>query len=329
MSEPSYMSGLEGHDILAVLENGMPFSGPLSFMRQPQTRELGGVDLTVIGVPFDLGATNRVGTRYGPRVVREQSVYVSAFPPLYPWGYDLASEFTVTDFGDVVAIPSAGALEFMMEATQAVVSKVLDAGVNPLCIGGDHTLPYGPIRAAAARYGPLALVHVDAHQDTHDADDVPELPILNHGTFAAGLVKEGCIDVHASSQVYIRTHMPQPKLGDYEITYADDALAMGPEALAEKVRARAAGRPVYLTFDIDAIDPAYAPGTGSPVPVGATSGDARRFLKALSGIDVVAADLVEVNPLYDSGQITAVLGATLAMDLLYLLGDARRQRRAP
>lgn len=303
---------------------GPPFGGVVSFNRAEQTRELEDVDLAVMGVPFDLGVMNRPGARFGPRAIREQSVYAGALQPVYPWDVSLTGDFRIVDFGDVVPIPGAGAVEKMLELTQSAAAEVLGSGASLLTLGGDHTLPYGPVRAAATEFGPLALIHLDSHQDSLEPDAGPDGPMVNHGTFATALVNEGHIDASRSSQLYIRTLMNNP--AGHTIYYADDARELGPEQLAAKVAAQVGDAPVYISLDIDAVDPGFAPGVGTPVPGGPTSNEVRRFLKALEGVNVVAADLVELNPPHDPAEVTAILAAFLSFDLLYLLGAARHRR---
>lgn len=313
-------------EILDLLEASAPFAGIPTFMKQPHSRDpqvIRTADLVVMGVPFDSGTSNRPGTRFGPRAIREQSSYAAAFQPVYPWTDDLTKLKKIVDFGDVVIFPGTGAVELMLEITEAVVAEVLSADVRLLALGGDHTLPYGPVRAAARRFGPLAVIHIDAHQDSYSSRELGGgVSFINHGTFATDLANEGHIDVSKSSQVYVRTIQPETPGGGYAITYANDALAMGPEQLAAHVRDRVGNTPVYITLDIDALDPAFAPGNGSPVAGGPTTGELRRFLKGLDGLNVVAADLVEVNPLYDPTGATAIVAATLAIDLLYLMARA-------
>jgi agmatinase len=313
-------------EMLDLLESSAPFAGIPTFMKQPHSRDpqiIQDADLVVMGVPFDSGTSNRPGTRFGPRAIREQSFYAGAFQPVYPWTDDLTQTKKIVDFGDVVAFPGTGAVELMLEMTEAVAAGVLNTGARLLSLGGDHTLPYGPVRAAAKQYGPLALIHIDAHQDSYDSNELGGgFPFINHGTFATGLANEGHIDLSKSIQVYIRTIQPETPGGGYDIVYANNALAMEPEQLAARVRRRVGNTPVYITLDIDALDPAFAPGNGSPVAGGPTTGEMRRFLKGLDGINVVAADLVEVNPLYDLTGATAIVAATLAIDLLYLLAHA-------
>ena len=317
-----------GAELLDLLAQSLPFAGLATFMRLPHTRRLAGAEMAVMGVPFDSGALNRSGARYGPRAIREQSVYAAAIQPVYPWDYSLTERFTVIDFGDVAAVPGSGAVDMMLQLTEAAASMVFEAGAGLLTLGGDHTTAYGPIRAAAHSFGKLALVHLDAHQDSTSSNEIaPGYQFISHATFAADLLTEGHLDAAHSVQVYIRTYMPPVPGEGYRIIYANDALKLTPEALAALIKAHVGTQPVYLTLDIDALDAASVPGTGTPVPGGPTSADVRRLLKALDGLNVVAADLVEVNPLYDPSQTTAITAAFLALDLLYLLGTAHKNRR--
>jgi agmatinase len=317
----------QGAMVLDLLEKSLPFAGVASFMRLPYTRNLAGADLVVAGIPFDSGTFYRPGARFGPRAIREQSVYAADFPPVYPWDYSLTERFTLIDYGDIAPVPASGGVELMLQLGEAFAGEVFETKAGLLTIGGDHTISYGPMRAAAKHYGKLAIVHLDAHQDSMSSDQIaPGYRFICHGTFASDLVTEDCIDSALSSQVYVRTHMPPAPGEGYSIIYANEALQLSSEQLAETIKARVGKAPVYITLDIDALDPAFAPGTGTPVPGGPTSADVRRLLRALDGLNIVAADLVEVNPLYDPAQTTAITAAFLAIDLLYLLGNARKNR---
>jgi agmatinase len=304
--------------------HGLPFAGLVTFNRFDHTQQLEGADLVVLGVPFDLGAVNRPGARFGPHAIRQQSVYAGALQPIYPWDEELASAFRLIDYGDLAPVPGMGAVESMLELTESAAADVFRNGASLLTLGGDHTLPYGPVRAAAKAFGKLALVHLDSHQDSLDSDALPGGRMVNHGTFATELAREGHVDASRSAQLYIRTYLDNPV--GYTIVYAEEALELGPQELAARVRELVGDAPVYISLDIDAIDPAYAPGCGTPVPGGPSSREVRRFLKCLDGLDVVAADIVELNPPYDPTQTTAILAAFLSFDLLHLMANARRQR---
>jgi agmatinase len=325
MDDPSSAGDAGSVPSFLTAGHGLPFAGVVTFNRAEHTRELAGTDLVVLGAPFDVGAINRPGARFGPRAIRQQSVYAGALQPIYPWDEELANSFRLIDFGDVAPVPGTGAVESLLEMTESAAANVFANGASLLTLGGDHTLPYGPVRAAAKAYGKLALVHLDSHQDSLDSETLGAM--INHGTFATDLVREGHVDPSRSAQVYIRTYMDNP--GGYTIIYADDALRLEPEELAVRVAELAGGAPVYISVDIDAIDPAYAPGCGTPAPGGPSSSQVRRFLKGLDGLDVVAADLVELNPAYDPSETTAILAAFLAFDLLHLMANARRRRKQP
>ncbi|WP_227268230.1 arginase family protein [Roseobacter weihaiensis] len=306
-------------DALDILEGYLPFAGLSTFMKAPYTRDVQPGDIVVMGVPFDAGVTNRPGTRYGPRAIREQSYYATEFPPVYPWTTMLGDRHRIIDFGDVTPFPGTGVMDMILELTEQVSTEINAAGARILTLGGDHTLPIGLVRGVAKTHGPVALVHLDSHQDSYDVRDESGARMYNHGVFATALVEDGQVDPARSTQAYIRTSQPLSPKGGYDIVHANDALDMTPEALAERIKARIDGAPVYLTLDIDALDPSCAPGTGTPVPGGPTTADVRRLLKALEGINLVGADLVEVNPLFDPTGMTSVAAAYLAADLCHLL----------
>jgi agmatinase len=305
--------------------HGPAFAGVHTFGRYEHTREIGGADIVVLGMPFDLGAIHRPGARFGPAAIRKQSVYAGALRPIYPWEHELGDAVRVVDYGDVTPIPGMGAVESLLAEGDAAIAEVLAAGASPLVLGGDHTIPHATVPAVAREHGRLALVHLDSHQDSLDADALAEDGrMVNHGTFATTLAKDGHIDGASSAQVYIRTTMDNP--GGYTILDANQALQQTPEELARRVAEIVGDAPVYLSVDLDSVDPAFAPGVGTPVPGGPSSSDVRRFLRALDGLNIVAADLVELNPQVDPGEITAVLAAFIGYDLLHLLASARQRR---
>lgn len=289
------------------------YAGIPTFWRLPEARDVENKDITVMGVPFDIGVTNRPGARFGPRSVREISLH--DMKTHYPWSYDVKEKLDMIDYGDIGFEIGTEQTNSMIDETYQHAKKIFDAGSKLLTIGGDHTIPYGMVRAAKEKYGKLSLLHIDSHQDTLESEGVK----ISHATFAHDLAEEGAIDAQSSVQAYIRTNMPNDF--DYNIIYANEAMALGPEALADKVKSIIGDTPVYITFDIDSLDPAFAPGTGTPIIGGPSTQEMRLFLNHLTGINVVAADLVEVSPNYDSAQITALAGATIAKDLIYLMAD--------
>jgi agmatinase len=297
-----------------------PYAGELSFARRPRTRELEGVDIAIMGIPFDLATTNRPGARFGPRAIREQSAFVGQYPwGLWPWTDNVLETCRVIDYGDLpftvfwAAYPGR-----MVDAVVEHAEAIIEAGASLLSIGGDHMVSYPLLRAHAARYGPMSLVHFDAHSDTWDMGDD-----LNHGTMFHLAAREGLVDPSRSIQVGIRT--PNPETRGFTIVHADRLATEGVGATVTEIRRVVGNHPVYLTFDIDFLDPAYAPGTGTPVIGGPTTAQARQLLWGLHGLRVLGADQVEVAPHYDVAQITALAGATIALDLVHLLAEGRQR----
>ncbi|MBT5187387.1 MAG: agmatinase [Kordiimonadaceae bacterium] len=293
------------------------YSGPVSFMRFPFSKDLEKADIAILGVPYDLGTTNRPGARFGPRAMREQSTLTGEFDyGLWPWDYHIAEYHTVIDCGDIcnfVAYPKR-----MNKELEATVDKIIESDTVCFSMGGDHFITLPLLRSHVRKHGPLALVHFDAHTDTWVDDD------YNHGTMFYHAIKEGLLDIEHSIQIGIRT--PNPETHDIEIIYADELDEMKASEVAKRIKDRVGENKAYLTFDIDFLDPAYAPGTGTPVAGGPTVMMGRKILKGITGLNIVGADLVEIAPAYDPiGSITAVAGATLGGDILYLLSEALRK----
>ena len=302
------------------VQEHLHYAGIPSWNHCPITQEVEGADIVVMGVPFDSGVTFRPGARFAPRAVREQSLIACCFK--YPWEYKLTDEAKIVDYGDVGYWVGAKATEFMVEDSYKHAKKILDAGCSLMTIGGDHTIPYGPVRAASEKYGKLAMLHFDSHQDSTKSEIKADgTRNLSHANFAYDLQEEGCIDPSHSAQVFIRTEMTEC---GYNVIHSMDALNMNPEELAEKLKGIVGDMPVYLTFDIDALDPAAAPGTGTPVIGGPNSDFVRKVLRGLRGIHIVAADMVEVLPDKDPSNITAIAAAALTQDIMYLMYEARK-----
>ncbi|MGC9447680.1 agmatinase [Cereibacter johrii] len=293
------------------------FAGATSFLRRRYTKDLTGVDLAITGVAFDQAVTNRTGTRFGPRAIREAST-LQPYDRPFGWGFDPLEELTVVDYGDL-AFDYARTAEFPARLT-AHVAGILAAGAGALTLGGDHSITLPILRAHAAVFGPLSVVQFDAHSDLW-ADDDPDR--IDHGTFMYKAVKEGLVDPARSVQVGIRTDTPD-WLG-MNVIDARTVHEQGPAEVAARVRAIVGDHPTYLTFDIDALDPAFAPGTGTPVWGGLASWQAAALLRDLAGLNLVGGDVVEVSPPYDSAGITAVAGAHVAYELICLYGWRRRK----
>ena len=292
------------------------FAGAPSFLRRRYTKDLSRADIAVTGLPFDQAVTNRPGTRLGPRAIREASALHPCDAP-FGWGFDLFEEFAIADYGDMAfdyARP-----DLILAEIERHVASILDQGAACIALGGDHSVTHGCLRAHAAIHGPLSVIQIDAHSDTW-ADDDPVR--VDHGTFMYKAVKEGLVDPERSVQIGIRTDNPDT-LG-FTVLDARQVHALGPEAIAARARDVVADRPVYLTFDIDGLDPAFAPGTGTPVWGGLSSHQAAVLLRSLAGISLVGGDVVEVSPPFDPAGITAIAGAHVATDLLCLWAWTRR-----
>jgi agmatinase len=292
----------------------MTYGGALSFLRRRYTRDLAGVDVAIMGVPWDCAVTYRPGCRLGPRGIRAASVQLAELKA-FPWGFDLFESLAIVDRGDVMLDPHHP--ETVAPAIEAAAAEVLASGARLLALGGDHFVTWPLLAAHAARHGPLALVHVDAHGDLWPDDPGR----IDHGTMMGRAIREGLVDPARSTQVGIRTFHDSDE--GLEILTAPWVHRHGVDAALEIVRARADGGPVYLSFDIDALDPAFAPGTGTPVPGGLASWQALGLVRGLAGLDLVGMDVVEVSPPFDNAEITALAAATVAHDWLCLLAVAK------
>lgn len=293
------------------------FAGVLSFMRRRLTKSLEGVDVAVWGIPFDAATSNRPGARFGPQAIRRASAIFDN-DPQYPFGRDLFADLAVIDYGD--ALIDYGNHHKTPAALERQATAILEAGAFLLSLGGDHFVTWPLLRAHAERHGPLALVQFDAHQDTWYDDGQR----IDHGSFVARAARDGVIVPDHSIQIGIRTHAPE----DFgiDIVYGHDLEDMRAADIAAQIVARVGDHPVYITFDIDCLDPAFAPGTGTPVAGGPSSAKMLSVLTKLAGLNLVGADVVEVAPAYDHADITAVAGATVAMHYLGLLAEKRAAR---
>jgi agmatinase/guanidinopropionase len=295
-----------------------PFMGIPSFMRLPVTRDLTGVEVAILGVPYDSATSHRGGARFGPRKIREMSLLL--------WGYNSTlnvrptDRLKIVDYGDVSIIPTS--ILHTMDAITATAGEILAAGTSLVTLGGDHSIALPLLRAHAKKHGPLAVVHIDAHLDTWEAefDAIP----YSHGTPFRYALQEGLIRKDAYFQVGIRgpvsgdrDYAEARELGARTITI-HEVMEKGLPAVLEEIRARVQG-PLYVSLDIDAADPAFAPGTGTPEVGGLTSYQLLSLVRGLHGLDLVGCDLVEVSPPYDHGEITSILAANLAFEFLSLL----------
>lgn len=282
-----------------------------------------GCDVALVGVPFDGGTTYRSGARLAPYHVRRVSALVTPFHPTHR--IDVFTALRAMDCGNIVAPPFNAAA--MRELVQSEVAQMLASDALPMLVGGDHSVSLPALRALAQKHGPLAVVHVDAHFDISTAELWGER--YHHGTPIRNAIEEGLIAQGQLYQIGLRgpwkssdeAHL-LAEFGAMRWT-ADDVGHVGPAAIAGRIREHVADRPVYLTIDIDAIDPAFAPGTGTPVPGGLTARETLALLRGLAGVRMAGADVVEITPMLDHADITCLLGAYLMFEALALAAIAR------
>jgi agmatinase len=283
------------------------------FLERPVTRDLSEipVDVAVLGVPYDLATTGRAGAREGPQGVRRASWQMSWETRRWPWRFALDERLSVIDYGDVVFDPGDNAQ--MVEVLQEDARAVLAAGKRLLTLGGDHYISLPLLREHVAVHGPVSLIHFDAHTDTEPIEG-----LYNHGSMFRKALEEGLIDPDHSVQIGIRTEYDYDD-HPFAVLDASRVNSESAEQTGKEIRRIVAETPAYLTFDIDCLDPAYAPGTGTPVPGGLTTERALGILRELVGCKLIGMDVVEVAPAYDHADITALAAATIAMEMLYVI----------
>jgi agmatinase len=290
------------------------YAGALSFMRRRYTKNVRGAEAVVWGIPFDAAVTNRPGARFGPQAIRRAAAIFDN-DPQYPFNRQLFETMSVVDYGDCLL--DTGNHQKTPGIIEREAAKLLKSGVFLLSLGGDHFVTWPLLKAHAAIHGPLALVQFDAHQDTWGDDGRR----IDHGSFVARAAKEGIIDPDRSIQIGIRTHAPEDC--GIKILYGHEVEEMRAADIAYAIVERTGGKKTYVTFDIDCLDPAYAPGTGTPVAGGPSTAKILSVLRQLNQVDIVGADVVEVAPPYDHADITAIAGATVAMHYLGLLAERK------
>ena len=293
------------------------FSGIKTFMRLPHTKNLEGVDFAIIGVPSDAGASFRTGQRDGPAAIRKVSALLRHHNPVLnvsPFDY-----LSGIDYGDLPVVP--GYIEEGYKRIEESLLPIIDAGVIPILLGGDHAITLPELRAIAKKHGPVSLVHFDSHSDT--VEEYFGKP-YNHGTPFRRAVEENLLDVDHSIQIglrgsiYSEKHLEIPKELGFEIITTEEIWELGISKTIQKIRNRVLNTKVFLTFDIDFVDPAYAPGTGTPEVGGFTSGEALRFVRGLKGLNFVGFDLVEVLPAFDPSEITSLLASNIIYEFISL-----------
>ena len=294
---------------LAGRDPEMTYGGANSFLRRTYTRDIAGADIVVSGIPFDMATSNRPGARLGPRAIRAASVGLAELEA-YPFGFDPFDHLAIADFGD--CFMDFGHPEAAVGRIEAHAREILAHDTMMVTLGGDHFITYPLLRAHAEKFGPLSLVHFDAHCDTWPDDG----DRLDHGSMFLRAAREGIVDPATSVQIGIRTHNDDTH--GFTILGAPWIHREGIPATVEVIREVVGDSRAYLTFDIDCLDPAFAPGTGTPVAGGLTTAQALEAVRSLDRVNFVGMDVVEVSPPYDVAEITALAAATLAHDFICL-----------
>ncbi len=302
------------------------FAGPVSFFRLPMLDDPAAVDIALVGLPWDGGTTNRPGTRHGPREIRAASTLIRPFHHVTrrsPY-----SHARVADLGDAPVNPID--IADSLGKVAGFFRRIHAAGARPVTAGGDHLVTL-PILRAVAQGGPVGLIQFDAHADVNDSYFGGHRH--THGTWLRRAIEEGLVDPHRCVQIGIRGARYSADGGDYSdrvgirTLYIEEVFERGPKAVAEVIRGVVGAAPAYLTFDVDGLDPVYAPGTGTPEAGGYTTHDAQVMLRGLSGLNLIGADVVEVSPPFDPSGNTALVGATMLFEILCLVADARLRHR--
>jgi agmatinase len=294
------------------------FAGIRTFMRAPHVTDLAGVDAVVYGIPFDTATSYRTGPRFGPEAIRSASALIRPYNPAL--GVNVVDVLSLVDYGDVPVSP--GDTERTYAQIEEALAPIVDAGIFPLALGGDHSITLAELRALARRYGPLSLVQLDSHGDTWEQYFGQK---FFHGTTFKRAVEEGVVDPTTSVQAGMRGSLygaqdiDVAKEMGFTVLTTDELRDLGPAAYGKLVLDTVGARPVFMTFDIDFLDPAFAPGTGTPEVGGFSTAEALAFLRALRGVKLAGCDVVEVSPPYDGvGMQTALAAANVAYDLLSL-----------
>ncbi|MFD1706712.1 agmatinase [Siminovitchia sediminis] len=300
------------------------FVGNRTFMRLEQVRTTDNIDFAVLGVPFDTAASNRTGQRLGPQHIRDFSVLLRPYNP--DMDIDIFEYCSGVDYGDIDIIPG-NVLRTYDNIVEGLM-PLLEKNVIPVIMGGDHSISLGNLRAFHKKHGEIALIHFDAHGDTWEHYYGEK---YMHGTPFRRAAEEGLLDLEHSIQVGMRGPLYGPddledarNLG-FEVIPMKEVREIGYDNVMKRIHERVQDRPVFVTYDIDFVDPAYAPGTGTPEVGGPTSYEALEYVRGLDGLDVVGFDLVEVLPTYDSNEITAVLASAVIYEMLTLIALKKRR----
>lgn len=307
------MATLVTHSDLSLYANAF------GFLRQPLdfTPAMSNADVVITGLPFDLATTGRSGCRMGPSAIRQASIHLAWEHPRWPWGFCLTKHLRIVDAGDLVF--DCGDAEQFCQRLEDYANTLLTADKTMLCFGGDHFVTLPLLRAHYRTHGKMALVHFDAHTDTYSQGGR-----FDHGTMFYHAPKEGLIAPEQSIQIGIRTDYTR-KNYPFEVIDASQANEISAKEIAKRIHARVGNMPIYLTFDIDCLDPAFAPGTGTPVCGGMSTDKVLQILRELASLNIIGMDVVEVSPPYDHSEITALAAATIATELLHLIAWRKQQ----
>ncbi|WPC76140.1 agmatinase [Vibrio porteresiae] len=298
------------------------YSNAMTFVRRPYVRDPIDVeaDVVVLGVPLDMATSGRPGARMGPDAIRKASVNLAWEGKKFPWDFSLFDRINVIDSGDLVF--DCGDAEDFTYRLEAAAGEILKSGKTLLALGGDHFITLPILRAYAKHFGEMALVHFDAHTDTYANGSA-----YDHGTMFYHAPKEGLISAKHSIQIGIRTEYKAENHA-FNVINAMEANDLTADEIVAQIKAVVGDRPVYFTFDIDCLDPAFAPGTGTPVCGGMTSDKILKIIRKLKDVNIVGMDVVEVSPPYDQSEVTALAGATIALELLYTWASKRPEKGA-
>ncbi|MGJ0845884.1 agmatinase [Tissierella praeacuta] len=297
-----------------------------TFMRMPRIDKLEGLDFAIVGIPFDTASSFRTGARFGPNGIRNISVMMK--PNNVIMEINILDELKGGDYGDINIVP--GYILPSYEKIEEEMTKIVNADVTPIALGGDHSITLAELRAVAKKHGPVALVHFDSHADINEEVFGEK---YNHGTPFRRAIEEGLIDPSHSIQIGMRGSLYDPnehkmaaELG-LKLIPAHKIREMGFEELLKQIKERVGDKKAFLTFDIDFVDPAYAPGTGTPEVAGFTSLETLNLIRGIKELNFVGFDIVEVAPPYDFGEITSYMAANIAFEFLSILALNKKNSR--
>lgn len=301
------------------------FSGIQTFMRLPFVKKLEGVDFAVIGVPSDAGASFRTGQREGPAAIRKISALLRHHNPVLNISpYEFLSGI---DYGDLPVVP--GYIEEGYKRIEESLVPIIEAGIIPILLGGDHAISLPELRAITKIHGPVSLIHFDSHSDT--VDEYFGKP-YNHGTPFKRAIEENLLLADNSIQIGLRgsiyspEHLEIPKSLGFDVVTTEEIREIGLDSLIERIKKRVGESKVFLTFDIDFVDPAYAPGTGTPEIGGFTSGETLKLIRGLVDLNFIGFDVVEVLPAYDPSEITALLAANIVYEFISIIAIMKKRK---